>query len=358
VCCNIDGELSMGHLIIRTAAVGRKFRSLALALPLLIVLPCSGQFTGGGGGGGGAGGDVAKFMKELRQLPALHLASPTHAGMMSAATAGKRIVAVGDHGTVLLSDDDGKTWRQARDVPTRVVLTSVSFVDDKQGWVAGHWGVVLHTEDGGETWKLQRQDISVDQPLFSIYFSDRNNGLAVGLWSLALRTTDGGATWTAVKVPAPSGADKTGPNLYEIFTGKGGAPIFVAAELGVVYRSDDGGQSFSMIMTGNRGSLWAGLCLQDGSLLVAGLNGKLLRSTDGKTWAAVESGVTGSITDLAQAPDGRVIGVGLEGSVISSKDGVSFTATPRPDRASLTAVLVTAQGSPLLFSKDGVVESN
>jgi photosystem II stability/assembly factor-like uncharacterized protein len=235
----------------------------------------------------------------------------------------------------------------------------VYFVDDKLGWAAGHWGVVLRTEDGGETWKLLRQDTSVDQPLFSIFFMDRNNGLAVGLWSLALRTSDGGTSWTAVKVPAPHGADKTGPNLYEIFTGRGGSPLFIAAELGAVYRSDDGGQTWKLIVTGNRGSLWAGLCLQDGSLLVAGLNGKMLRSTDGgKTWTAIDSGVTGSITDLAEGPDGSVIGVGLEGAVVSSKDGVTFRPSSRSDRASLTAVLVTAKGSPLLFSKDGVVESN
>jgi photosystem II stability/assembly factor-like uncharacterized protein len=287
----------------------------------------------------------------------MHLASPTRAEMLGVATAGSRIVVVGDHGTILLSDDAGKTYRQAREVPTRVLLTSVSFVDDKQGWAAGHWGVVLHTEDGGETWKLLRQDTSVDQPLFSIYFMDRNNGLTVGLWSLALRTSDGGATWTTVKVPAPPGADKSGPNLYQLFTGKDGA-VYIAAEMGAVYRSKDGGQNWSLIMTGNRGSLWTGLELQDGSLLVAGLNGKILRSADSaKTWVDVESGVTGSITDLAQGPDGSVIAVGLEGAVAASKDGVSFSARPRADRAPLTAVLVPANGSPLLFSKDGVVES-
>ena len=298
------------------------------------------------------------FTKELRQLPAEHLAMPTHADMLAAATAGSRAVAVGDHGTIVLSDDAGKTWRQAREVPTRVLLTSVCFVDDKHGWAAGHWGVVLHTEDGGETWKLQRQDTSVDQPLFSVYFSDRTNGLVVGLWSLALRTTDGGATWTPLTMPAPKGGDKAGPNLYQIFASKAGS-LYIAAEQGFVFRSEDGGQSWDLIKTGNRGSLWTGMTLQDGSLLVAGLNGKILRSTDGgKTWNPVESNVTASLTDLAQGPDGRVVGVGLEGAVVNSKDGVNFVANPRADRASLTAVLLTAQGAPLLFAKEGVVGSN
>jgi photosystem II stability/assembly factor-like uncharacterized protein len=308
-----------------------------------------------GGGGGEAGGDLTKFPKELKNLPAMRLAHPTHAQMLAAARAGPRSVAVGDHGTVILSDDDGKTWRQAKDVPTRVLLTSVCFIDDKQGWAVGHWGEILHTEDGGETWKLQRTDTSVDQPLFSVYFSDGSHGIAVGLWSLAVRTADGGATWETVKMPTLSGADKAGPNLYELFADKAGI-LYIAAELGLVFKSSDGGQTWSLIKTGNKGSFWAGLALADNSLLVAGLNGKIWRSTNaGKTWSELTSGVTASITDLTLSPDGSVIGVGLEGAVIISKDGVNFTASPRPDRAPLTAALATAKGGVELFSKDGVV---
>ena len=299
-----------------------------------------------------------KFLKELQQLPALHLAHPDHAQMVGAANAGARIVAVGDHGTVLLSDDDGKTWRQAREVPTRVMLTSVSFVDDKQGWAVGHWGSVIHTEDGGETWKLLRTDTTVDQPLFSVYFADASNGMAVGLWSLALRSTDGGVSWTPLKMPAPPGADKSGPNLYQIFPARKGV-LFIAGEQGLVFRSSDGGESWNLLKTGNAGSFWTGLALPDDALLVAGLNGKIFRSTDsGKTWSDVPSGVTGSITSLAAGPDGSVTGVGLEGAMVSSKDGTSFAPEIRADRASLTAALVTSKGSLRLFSKDGVVQSN
>jgi len=197
----------------------------------------------------------------------------------------------------------------------------------------------------------------VAQQLFSVYFMDRKQGLVVGLWSLALRTSDGGLHWTSVNMPAPPGGDKAGPNLYRIFRAKEAGTLFIAAEMGLVYRSDDGGQSWQMIQTGQRGSLWTGLALRDGSLLVAGLNGQMLRSSDGSAWTALASGVEGSITDLAQGPDGSVIGVGLAGTIVESSDGVSFKANSRPDRASLTAVLATAQG-PLLFSKDGVVRSD
>ncbi len=340
----------------RQTLLARLYRSLGLALvlALTIIAPAAAQFEGGGGV---VGADLTKFPKELKNLPAMHLANPTHAQMLGVARAGSRSVAVGDHGIVILSDDDGKTWRQAKDVPTRVLLTSVCFIDEKRGWASGHWGEILHTEDGGETWKLQRTDTNVDQPLFSVYFSDASHGIAVGLWSLAVRTADGGATWETVKMPTLPGADKAGPNLYELFADKAGT-VYIAAELGLVFKSSDDGQTWNLIKTGNKGSFWAGLVLPDNSVLVGGLNGKIWRSSDaGKTWSELNSGVSASLTDLASLPNGGVIGVGLEGAVVTSKDGVNFTATPRADRAPLTAVLATAKGSLELFSKDGVVQA-
>jgi len=143
----------------------RSFSVAACLLWVALTATSFGALAQFGGGGGEAGGDLTKFPKELKNLPAMHLAHPTRAQMLAAARAGSRSVAVGDHGTVILSDD-GKTWRQAKDVPTSVLLTSVCFVDDKQGWAVGHWGEILHTEDGGETWKLQRTDTGVDEPLF------------------------------------------------------------------------------------------------------------------------------------------------------------------------------------------------
>src|ERR1019366_5309785 len=85
--------------------------------------------------------------------------------ILGATYADKRLIAVGDHGTILLSDDDGKKFRQAKSVPTRATLNSVSFANKSIGWAAGHWGTILKTTDGGDTWTLQRTDTSTDRPL-------------------------------------------------------------------------------------------------------------------------------------------------------------------------------------------------
>ena len=50
--------------------------------------------------------------------------SAMRAPLTAITQAGARIVAVGDYGVVVLSDDHGETWRQARAVATRSLLPS------------------------------------------------------------------------------------------------------------------------------------------------------------------------------------------------------------------------------------------
>lgn len=294
----------------------------------------------------------------FEQRPAVATAGAATDPLFAAARAGTRIVAVGDHGIVVLSDDGGKHFRQARSVPTRATLNDVRFLNDKEGWIAGHWGVILHTMDGGETWAMQHSDTSVDRPLFTLWFRDHDHGFAAGLWSLLLATSDGGKSWQTVSVPVPAGAKKADRNLYRLF-GDGNGLLLLAAEQGMVYRSADAGAAWEGIATGNKGTFWCGLILDDGTALLGGLAGQVFRSVDaGKSWSGVDSHTQSSITDLVQLPDGSVAGVGLDGVSIASTDrGQSFIATQREDRVSLTALVGNADGRPVVFSKRGVVVS-
>ena len=279
--------------------------------------------------------------------------------ILGAARAGDRLVAVGDRGLVMLSDDQGASFRQAAAVPTRATLTAVHFVDAQNGWAVGHWGVILATHDGGEHWQLQRDDLTVDQPLFSVWFANAHDGVAVGLFSLLLLTHDGGASWERGKLPAAAGAQKIDTNLFALFGAPGG-PIMIAGEQGMVFASTDAGRSWSAHPTGNKGTLWAGAALRDGTLVVAGLRGKILRSRDqGRSWQSVDSGTQSSITALAQMPDGRLLATALDGVSLSSTDsGASFTLVQRVEPISLTAIVARTDGSPLYFCVDGVVRGN
>jgi photosystem II stability/assembly factor-like uncharacterized protein len=285
--------------------------------------------------------------------PAKNVAHAAKASLLASALADGRIVAAGEHGVVLLSDDDGKTWRQARSVPVDLTLTGLSFVDAKLGWAVGHGGVVLHTRDGGETWKLQHSDLQQDRPLFAVHFLDARCGVAVGLWSLVLTTADGGESWQHVAPGTPPGANKADLNLLGLFADKQGR-VYATGERGMVLRSTDQGNSWQYLPTGYAGTFWTGTAPVPGVLLAAGLRGSIFRSTDdGATWARIESGSAASITALLSRGS-EVLALGLDGLTLRSSDaGASFTNRPRPDRLALTAGVLTTGGDAVLFSRQG-----
>ena len=298
----------------------------------------------------GAAAAAAAFVPR----PAVRSAFAERSMILDATRAGPRLVAVGERGVVLLSDDDGAHWRQAGKVPVDATLTAVSFADAREGWAVGHLGVILHSADGGETWSVQRIDPVEDRPLFAVAFTDARNGVAVGLWSLMLRTRDGGRTWEAAELPPPPGDTRADANLMSVF-GDGQGRLFIAGERGLVLRSLDGGATWSYHPTGYRGTFWSGTALADGTLIVGGLRGSVYRSTDnGEHWQRVETGSQSSVTDLV-AFDGRVHAVGLDGVSLDSRDGgASFAVERRADRLSLTAAVATA-GGVLHFSRAGLV---
>ncbi|CAI8728174.1 BNR repeat-containing protein [Pseudomonas donghuensis] len=299
---------------------------------------------------------VAPWAAGLEAVPAAPAANAAQAMMLGAGKAGERVVAVGDHGIVLLSDDQGRSYRQAHGVPLSSTLTAVSFVDDRHGWAVGHWGAILASEDGGETWTVQRIDSDVDRPLFAVHFFDRQQGVAVGLWSLIMTTDDGGRTWTECTLQPQPGGSRADLNLLSLFSDGRGA-VYATAEHGKLLRSDDRGKTWRYLETGYQGSLWSGAVLPDGRLLVGGQRGTLLRGTpDASTWQRIPLTSRSSITAI-QAEGKRVLVAGLDGLLVNSQDGgTTFGEARSDDGVSLTAALMQGDGRTLLFSRHGVSE--
>ena len=205
----------------------------------------------------------------------------TEALLLALVRAGPRLVAVGEHGVVLLSDDEGGAWRQAAAVPTRTTLTAVTFIDASLGWAVGHGGQILHTNDGGEHWQLQAGAIEGENSLFAVWFGDEKTGLAVGSYGYALRTEDGGTSWAPVTLGDGEDSER---HLNHIVAARDGR-LLVAAELGGVFVSDDTGKSWRLVQTPYEGSLWSGFTRADGSVVVLGMAGHALLSDDrGEAW--------------------------------------------------------------------------
>jgi photosystem II stability/assembly factor-like uncharacterized protein len=275
----------------------------------------------------------------------------TESLLLDVATAGDRLVAVGEWGHVLLSDDAGASWRQARTVPTRVVLTGVCFVDAELGWAVGHDATVIHTRDGGETWQRQFLAPSEEVPLLTIWFADAGRGIAAGGFGLAFETQDGGRSWQRRQI---AGSEED-PHLSHLFAGPGSV-LMLAAEAGSAYRSDDGGAHWERVELPYPGSFWGGLTLESGAMLLFGMRGHAFRSEDaGRSWRPVETGTDQSLQGATQLSDGTLVMVGLGGALsISHDDGRSFSAHNDSDRTAFSAVAEGPADSLLLFGEAGV----
>src|SRR6267142_406451 len=191
--------------------------------------------------------------------------------------AGPRLVAAGQRGHLLWSDDRGRTWTQA-EVPVSSDLTALAFPDPQHGWAVGHDGVVLVTADGGKTWTRQldgrrisplfsaamtanglpdsvREQISflaqkgADLPLLDVWFDDEKSGFVIGAFNLILHTADGGLTWVPWldRIENPKAL-----HLYGVH--RAGGALFIAGEQGLMLAAASG-QVVSIADAGTTGSL-------------------------------------------------------------------------------------------------------
>ena len=276
--------------------------------------------------------------------------------LLDVARAGSRMVAVGEFGHVLLSDDNGESWQQAASVPTRNTLVGVTFLDNQTGYAVGHAATILKTVDGGDNWTLQYNERRGETPLFAVYFADAQNGIAVGGFSYTFETKNGGESWTQRSLVEDSYDDF---HLNDVFTDKKGN-LYIPAEFGTVYKSRDRGQNWQAIETGYDGSFWGGLGLANGDVLVFGMRGNVWRSANaGKSWKQVTTGTDQSVSGGTQLDDGRVVLAGLSGTVLVSQDnGKSFTNQPRPDRLSFATAIGKSGDEIILLGDPGIKAHN
>ncbi len=277
--------------------------------------------------------------------------------MLDVVAAGPRLVAVGDRGHILFSDDQGKSWTQAK-VPSRQLLTAVFFVDAQHGWAVGHDAQILVSSDAGATWNKQFEDLKRQAPLLDLWFKDASTGFAVGAYGALLTTTDGGQHWQDVS----DRIDNPDQFHFNAIAAVKDAGLFIVGEQGSLFRSRDDGQSWEKIQGPYEGSLFGLLPTgEPQTLLIYGLRGNLFRSTDfGDTWAQVPlQGPRGplefALSGATRLDDGSLVLVGNSGTVLrSNDDGKTFSLFNRPDRLSLSAVTAGANGTLIIAGQGGV----
>lgn len=259
------------------------------------------------------------------------------------------LITVGERGHILISEDDGKSWSQAQ-VPTRATLTGVYFIDRQNGWVVGHDQVILRTQDGGKSWELVYANAEAESPLLDVYFLDAEHGYAIGAYGQFLESFDAGSTWEGRWI------SEDDFHLNQIVAI--GEQLFIAAEAGFIYRSDDDGQNWSALTPDYEGSFFGILPLGDNGLLLFGLRGNLFRSDNsGETWSQIATATEASLTDGLRLRDGTLVIAGLAGALLTSRDnGHSFSLQQDPDRKGFSSLLQTADGDIVAVGDFGVTK--
>jgi len=171
--------------------------------------------------------------------------SGSQAALMSVHAINKeRVLAVGEGGAILETDDRGDTWRQNdfdlfSALPPELIergiiapnLYDICFTESGHGWIVGDNGIILHSTDQGRNWQVVR--IGLLPSLFSIYFRDTQTGWAVGQNGVVLFTGDGGENWTKQSLDSDA-------NVYTVFVGESRG--IIVGENGTVFESFDAGK--------------------------------------------------------------------------------------------------------------------
>ncbi len=245
---------------------------------------------------------------DVLDVPALRSPLAPRSLLNGLARAGDRVIAVGQRGHVLYSDDAGANWQQA-DVPVSSDLVAVSFPTPSMGWAVGHDGVILHTNNAGATWSRQldgrrvgafllaaypedasakdAKDASTlheqaqrfatqgaENPFLDVWFADEHDGYAVGAFGLILHTADAGATWQ----PWLHAVDNPG-GLHSVRDPQRGRGCIHRRRAGPPAPARPQDRRFERVELPYKGTLF-GVIGDDRGVVVFGLRGTVLRSVD------------------------------------------------------------------------------
>lgn len=266
--------------------------------------------------------------------------------LLDAVSTGKRIVAAGERGFILLSED-GQHWRAAPTVGT-ATLTALTR-RDTQLWAAGHDTTILKSTDSGTSWRRIHYAPEAQSPLLDIAFVDDQLGFAVGAYGTFLETRDAGEHWRARKI-------STQDLHFNAIAMMGNHTLLIAGEAGTLLRSTDAGQTWQSLASPYVGSWFGIVALDDKTALLFGLRGKLYRTDDaGEHWTALPTNTAAALMGGRVLADGRVVVVGNDGVMLISTDRARTFKTYQQSGNPALATLLAGTRQWWLFGERGVM---
>lgn len=264
--------------------------------------------------------------------------------------------AVGHGGIILHSSDGGESWRKQYD-GHRLGNEGLAFY---QKLVAENPDNEIYQSLIGEMEYALEQ--GADKPFFGTFFVNEKQGYAAGAYGILVRTLDGGKTWQL----AMHAADNE--NFYHFFdlVPMQNQRLLIAGEAGLIFEADAGelneqseyveGSIKLLDNSPYEGSFFTCVGANNGNVVIAGLRGQAFVSQDfGVTWRAVTKRPTGAINDSVTLSDGRVVLVTITGDVLISNDnGLSFADAGVARMGPIFAVTEATPDALLLGGPGGI----
>jgi photosystem II stability/assembly factor-like uncharacterized protein len=327
----------------------------------------------------------------IRQLdePAIAVRLPDKAVLIAITRAGSRLVAAGEHGLIITSDDNGRTWHQTS-VPVSVLLTAIAFATPSEGWAVGHFGVILHTVTGGATWQLQlngmqanqlariaashlvpvagasledqralkRANLFVDagpnKPFLAILTRGAGQAIVFGAYRLAVKTDDGGKSWADWSLHI---SDPVSHNLYD--AAQIGAAIFIAGETGQNFVSTDGGLNFTALpsLSPSNATMFGAAATGDNGVLLYGVAGQAYTSHDGgQSWRAITLHTSQDLTASLVLRSGAILLASEDGALYVSYDHAqSFERLPQTLPMAIYGLAQAPDGDVIAAGNAGIM---
>lgn len=266
--------------------------------------------------------------------------------LLDSVSAGKRLIAAGERGFILLLED-GRHWQPA---PTNVTATLTALAQRGTNvWAVGHDATILKSTDSGTSWRRVHYNPQAQSPLLDIAFVDDQHGFAVGAYGSLLETRDAGSNWSPRKISSQD-------LHFNAIAVLDGHTILIAGESGSLLRTTDAGQSWHTLKSPYAGSWFGIIALDAKTALLFGLRGKLYRTDDaGENWAALPEVTTAALMGGRMLDDGRLAVVGNDGVILVSNDRAhTFKAMQQAGNPALASIFANKQ-QWWLFGERGVM---
>jgi photosystem II stability/assembly factor-like uncharacterized protein len=193
---------------------------------------------------------------------------------------------------LLISNDNcAQAWQFLTPIKTNSEIRGCSFLDDQRGIaVTLADGIVFNTTNGGDSWEKMWTPTVFGNPYGIEWVNDNLLFIAASNGDL-YRSLDGGNSWTNANPP-------TNEWLYNVHF-INDVVGFATGFNGTILKTSDGGNSWSIIPSGTTNRLYGVHFTDESNGCIVGWNGTILRTTDGgNSWSVITTTITASLQDV------------------------------------------------------------